>query len=101
MEHNMGRSEALAILTRHEAELRERFGVRSLRLFGSTARGEAGPHSDVDILVDFASPPTLLEFLGVRSFLEDILGARVDLVTESGLKERARSSVEQDAIRVA
>jgi hypothetical protein len=97
----MGREETIRTLRKRQEELRARFGVRSLRLFGSTARDEAGPQSDVDILVDFDTPPSLIGFLGLRSFLEDVLGARVDLVTEGGLKERARSSVEQDAVRVA
>jgi uncharacterized protein len=97
----MGREETIRILRTHHAELRARFGVRSLRLFGSTARDEAGPQSDVDILVDFDTTPSLFGFLGLRSFLEDLLGARVDLVTEGGLKQRARLSVEQDAIPVA
>lgn len=96
----MGRDETIRILATHQAELRARFGVRSLRLFGSTARDEASPQSDVDILVDYDTPPSLFGFLGLRSFLEDLLGSRVDLVTEAGLKDHARAYVEHDAIRV-
>lgn len=97
----MGREETTRALRNRQEELRTRFGVRSLRLFGSTARDEAGPQSDVDILVDFDTAPSLIGFLALRSFLEDLLGAPVDLVTEGRLRERARTSVVQDAVRVA
>ena len=97
----MRREKALHILAEHHQELRERFGVKSLRLFGSVARDEASEGSDVDVLVDFEEIPTLFGFLRLRTYLQDLLGAKVDLVTETGLKERARPHVEKDAISVA
>jgi predicted nucleotidyltransferase len=97
----MRREKALHILAEHHQELRERFGVKSLRLFGSVARDEASEGSDVDVLVDFEEVPTLFGFLRLRTYLQDLLGAKVDLVTESGLKERARQYIEKDAINVA
>ena len=97
----MRREKALHILAEHHQELRERFGVKSLRLFGSVARDEASEGSDVDVLVDFDDTPSLFGFLRLRTFLQDLLGAKVDLVTESGLKDRARHFVEKDAINVA
>jgi predicted nucleotidyltransferase len=100
MEPIMRRDQILAILAEHRDELVTRFGVRSLRLFGSTARDEANAESDVDVLVDFYAPPSLFGFLRLRTYLEDLFGASVDLVTEAGLKDRARPFVEQDAIRV-
>ena len=96
----MRRAEVLAILKAHLEDLR-RFGVSSLRLFGSVARDEASMGSDVDLLVDFEETPTFSGYMKLRILLEDLLGAKVDLVTESGLKERARPYVERDAIRVA
>ena len=92
---------ALHILETHRRELRERFGVKSLRLFGSVARDEASEQSDVDVLVDFDETPSLFGFLRLRGYLQDLLGAKVDLITESGLKERARPYVEKDALNVA
>lgn len=97
----MRREKALHILAEHHQELRERFGVKSLRLFGSVARDEATEGSDVDVLVDFNDTPSLFGFLRLRTYLQDLLGAKVDLVTESGLKDRARHFVEKDAINVA
>jgi predicted nucleotidyltransferase len=96
----MSRDEILSVLKAHHREL-ELFGVRSLRLFGSTARDEATPGSDVDLLVDFAAAPTFSDYMKLRIFLEDLLSRKVDLVTETGLRPRVRPSVEKDAIRVA
>jgi predicted nucleotidyltransferase len=96
----MRRDEVLSILRQHRADL-DRFGVRSLRLFGSAARDEALPESDVDLLVDFKVRPTFSKYMELQIFLEDLLGAKVDLVTETGLRDRVRPYVEKDAIRVA
>lgn len=94
------RTEVLNTLDQHRDTIRG-YGVTSLRLFGSLARGEATLESDVDLLVDFESTPSFSRFMKLRIYLEDLLGRKVDLVTENGLKERARPWVEQDAIRVA
>jgi predicted nucleotidyltransferase len=96
----MGRDDVLTLLAAHRGEI-ERLGVGSLRLFGSVARGEASADSDVDILVSFRETPTFSGYMKLRIFLEDLLSARVDLITESGLREGARPFVEKDAIRVA
>ena len=97
----MRREKALRILEANRQELRERFGVKSLRLFGSVARDEASEQSDVDVLVEFDETPSLFGFLRLQGYLRDLLGTKVDLVTESGLKERARQYVEKDAVNVA
>lgn len=96
----MGREEVLTTLKAHRDDL-VRFGVKSLRLFGSTARDETRPDSDVDLLVAFEAIPTFSDYMQLRIFLEDLLGASVDLVTETGLRSRVRPYVERDAIRVA
>ena len=96
----MRRDEVLELLRLHAAEFR-RFGVESLRLFGSVARDEARAGSDVDLLVGFEKTPSFSGYMRLRIYLEDLLGAKVDLVTEKGLRERARPLVERDAILVA
>ncbi|HEX2224518.1 MAG TPA: nucleotidyltransferase family protein [Thermoanaerobaculia bacterium] len=96
----MGRDEVLATLKAHQDEL-DRMGVKSLRLFGSVARDAASTTSDVDLLVSFRETPTFSGFMKLRIFLEDLLGRKVDLITESGLRQEVRPSVERDAIRVA
>lgn len=96
----MHRDDILATLKQHRDEL-VRHGARSLRLFGSVARDEAGPESDIDLLVDFDAPPTFSRYMELRILLEDLLGAKVDLITEAGLRARVRPMVERDAILVA
>ncbi len=93
----MRRDQALAILRAHEAELRAS-GVLHLRLFGSVARDEATDQSDIDILADFAPNLGLLDISGLRLDLCDLLGAEVDLTSESWLKNRVRRRATQDAI---
>jgi hypothetical protein len=95
------REQILQTLREHLNEMQVRFNVSSLRLFGSVARNESSEASDVDILVDFSGPRTFRGYMGLRIFLEDLLGVNVDLVTESGLRDRVRPHVEKDAIRVA
>jgi uncharacterized protein len=97
----MNKDEALRKLAELSPEIVERYGVKRLRLFGSTARGEAREDSDVDVLVEFAQPATFDGYFGLLHFLEARLGASVDLVTEKGLTERVRPFVEKDAIHVA
>ena len=96
----MNKNEILEILRTHRDELRKRFGVKSLAVFGSVARGEAGPESDVDILVEFEGRATFDRYMGLKFFLEDLLGRRVDLVTRKALKPRMRPFVEREAIYV-
>jgi len=81
--------------------MRARFGVRSLALFGSVARDEARPDSDVDVLVEFDGPTTFDRHMGLLVFLEDLLGCRVDVVTPTGLRPGHREAIEPDLVRVA
>jgi hypothetical protein len=96
----MTSTEVLDLLRQHKPTLSERFGVTRLAEFGSTARGTAGPASDVDVLVAFDGPATSARFFGVQFYLEDLLGRPVDLVTEKALRDRLRPFVERDAILV-
>ncbi len=84
----------------NEAELLA-LRVRRLWLFGSSARGEARPDSDLDILVEFEGPCTYAQYSSLRCLLEDVLGRKVDLVEEAALRPRVRPFVERDAVRVA
>jgi len=96
----MRRDKVLQILAEHRDELKK-FGVRSLALFGSIARGEDRPGSDVDILVEFEGPATFDRYMELKFFLEELLGCRVDLVTRKALKPRLRSYVEKEVIYVS
>ncbi len=79
--------------------LRERFGVEKIGIFGSTARGEDRPESDVDVLVEFApGQATFRNFMELAFYLEDLFCRRVDLVTEQGLSRHLRPYVEQEVV---
>ena len=97
----MNRQEVLQIL--HEAlpGLRERFGLQDLAIFGSVARDEAGPDSDVDVLVTFEGRTGFRAFMGLQFELEAILGAKVDLVTPKAMRPTLRPRIERDLIHVA
>ena len=88
------------ILRGHKDRL-DAFGVKSLRLFGSFARGEDRQESDVDVLVEFEGPATFSGYMGLSDFLEEVLGRRVDLVTTKALREPIRDEILREAKRVA
>ena len=96
----MKRDEVIRLLTEHKPVLVQRFAVRTLALFGSTARDTAREDSDVDVLVAFDGPATSKRYFGVQFYLEDLLGRDVDLVTEDALRPRLRPYVEQDAVAI-
>ena len=99
----MRRDEALAILKAHRDEVKTRFGVRSLYLFGSTARDEAAETSDVDILVEFAPEACagLFELYDLKTHLEALLGRDVDVLTADGLRWWLREDVLKEAVHAA
>ena len=82
-------------------EMRERYSVRSLSIFGSAVRDELTDESDIDILVDFAVKANFDLFMDLKFYLEDLLQRRVDLVTDKALREPIRKSIAQEIIRVA
>lgn len=96
----MNRDEILERLRAHMGEIRA-LGVKHLALFGSVARGEAGPQSDLDVLVEFGGAATLDGFMDLRDLLERLTGRRVDLVTDRALKPMLRPRIERDLVRVA
>jgi predicted nucleotidyltransferase len=97
----MKRDDALKILAEHRDELRQQFGVTSLALFGSVARDEAGPESDVDLLVEFDRPITLFDLVAVQQHLEKILGvARVDAVMPDSIFPAIKDDILGEAIHV-
>lgn len=75
-------------------------GARRSAIFGSFARGEATPESDIDILVDLPDGKSLFDFVGLKLELEDTLNRPVDLVEYSTIKPRLRPSIEADQIAI-
>ena len=78
--------------------LASRWGAGNVRVFGSVARGESRPGSDVDFLVEFERGRSLLDHGGLVADLSDSLGCRVDVVSAKGLRERFRARVEAEAV---
>jgi predicted nucleotidyltransferase len=98
----MKKEEVLRILAANREKLKG-FSVKSLSLFGSVARDEATDASDVDLLVEFEEGAKigLFAFFGVRQFLEDILGCKVDLVMTDALRKEFKDQVLKEAIHAA
>jgi predicted nucleotidyltransferase len=84
------RDDILSIAAQH--------GARNVRVFGSVARGDARPDSDLDILVDMEPGRSLFDLGGLLYDLQALLGVDVDVVTEKGLRSRIRSQVLQEAV---
>jgi predicted nucleotidyltransferase len=78
-----------------------RFGVKSLALFGSLARKEGKPGSDVDILVEFEGKAAFNAYMELKFFLEDLLRCRVDLVTRKALRSHLEPHVMEEALYVS
>ncbi len=97
----MRRDEALKRIGEHAVELREKHAVRTLSIFGSTARDDARPDSDVDVLVEFSEQVGLFKFVGLKLRLEAILGVKVDLATPGALRANMRERILAEAIRAA
>ncbi len=87
----------LNLLRSHRTELTNR-GVKTLAIFGSVARGEAHLDSDVDILVEFSKPVGLFEFIGLRQYLETLIGSPVDLVTPDAIRPSMKDAIYREAI---
>ncbi len=81
------RQEILQILSRHLEEIRGEYGVERIGVFGSVLRDEQTDESDVDVLVEFSQAVGMVRFLQLEHSLQDLLGARVDLVTRKALKK--------------
>lgn len=95
-------SSVLSILRRMLPNLKKDHGVRELAVFGSFVRGDQGPKSDVDILVDFDRAPGMIGFVGLAELLEEALRRRVDLVSKGGLRpdREATKRILAEAVRV-
>lgn len=96
----MTRDQALQTLRAHHEELKTEFSVQSIALFGSVARNEATPESDVDLLVEFSRPVGMFHFLRVQERLQEWLQHKVDLVTRASLKAQLRDRILRESVDV-
>ncbi len=94
--------QVLEVIQKNTASLKEEHHVQALYIFGSFARKEGNPKSDIDLLVEFSSTEvTLFGLIRLKFFLENLLKRKVDLITADALKSPLREEVERDAIRAA
>lgn len=91
----------LSKLRKNIRVIRRQFAVKGLSVFGSVARDQATRTSDVDVLVEFKDKATFDLFMDLKFYLEDLLGAGVDLVTDKAIRPEIRKAIEQEKINVA
>lgn len=97
----MNKQAVLRRLTGSIKEIRQRFSVKALSIFGSAARDETTDKSDVDVLVVFDQKANFDGFMELKFYLEDLLGTGVDLVTDKALRPQVRRAIEGESIDVA
>lgn len=91
----------IELIEQHREEIRRiaaKHGATEIRLFGSMARGDARPDSDIDFLVDVVPGTSLLDLSGLSNELRDLLGRSIDLVTEGGLRQGPMNRILTEAV---
>ena len=89
-------------LAEHKEELRQKYKIKEIGIFGSYVRGEQKKQSDIDILVEFEETAdlSLLDFIGIENYLSDVLGIKVDLVEKHTLKPRIGKHVLEEVVNI-
>ena len=91
--------DALALLRQAEPELKKRFGVAKIGIFGSYIRGEERPDSDVDVLIQFRKgEETFDNYMDCKFYLEDLFGRKVDLVMKGAIKKRLKPYIVHEVV---
>jgi len=90
------------ILKKHKEELKKRYNIKEIGVFGSYVRGEDKEKSDLDILIEFEEDADvdLLKFVNMENYLSEIIGIKVDLVEKSGLKPRIGKRILKEVISI-
>ncbi len=96
----MTREEVLLFLRKKKSFLAQRFGVLSIALFGSYARGDAKEQSDIDLAVELKSDNKFMNFFALKYYLEEQLNKEIDLGIESTIKPAVKESIQKDMIYV-
>ncbi|MCW4025322.1 MAG: nucleotidyltransferase family protein [Candidatus Bathyarchaeota archaeon] len=87
-------------LSQHKGEIKKRFKVKTIGVFGSYVRGEQRQKSDVDVLVEFEEPVGLFEFMDLEMYLAGLLGVKVDLVSKKALKPHIGERILEEVVMV-
>lgn len=88
------------ILKQNKKELKDKYKIKEIGVFGSYVRGEEKKRSDIDILVEFKEPVGLFEFMDLEEYLEELLGVKVDLVSKKALKPRIGQHILKEVIYI-
>ena len=83
------------LILKHTDTLKEDFKVKSIKIFGSYARGEQNKNSDLDLIVDFFETPTYFDIVKLENYLSDILNIKVDLLTKEGISPHILPYIEE------
>jgi len=100
MKENIDISQVIESLRQQLQLLRQRYQVESLSVFGSYVRHEQRPDSDLDVLVTFREPPSLLKFIELENYLSDNIGVKIDLVMKDSLKPRIGRQILSEAVTI-
>jgi len=96
---NMKKLEEIkSILAEHREELRQKYKVKRIGVFGSFVRGEQKRRSDIDFLVEFEETPSLFEFMDLEEYLSKLLGLKVDIVTKDALKPKIGEQILREVV---
>ncbi|TCK02516.1 nucleotidyltransferase family protein [Phorcysia thermohydrogeniphila] len=85
----------IQILQKHEEKLKGKYKIKTLKIFGSYAVGKQTESSDLDVIVTFKEAPTLLEFLSLKEYIENLVKLKVDLVTENAISPYIRPHLKE------
>ncbi|GIU71460.1 MAG: nucleotidyltransferase [Candidatus Nitrosocaldaceae archaeon] len=94
------KKDIIKILERELPYLKEKYGVKSLGIFGSYVKGKQKESSDIDILIEFDKPISIFKFLEIEEHLSNLLGIKVDLVSRKGLKDEIKDNILREVIYV-
>jgi predicted nucleotidyltransferase len=93
-------AEIKRILSQYKEEVRKKYGVKEIGIFGSFVRNEQKPTSDVDILVEFEKPVSLLQIVSLENYLSDMLGIKVDVVPKKNIRVELKENILSGAVPV-
>jgi predicted nucleotidyltransferase len=88
------------IIRDHKTLLRERYNINRIGVFGSYARGDTHTGSDVDVLVEFSEPISLIQLISLENYLSDIVGLKVDVVPKEDIRKELKDTILKDAVYV-
>jgi hypothetical protein len=88
------------IIRDHKTLLRERYNINRIGVFGSYARGDTHSGSDVDVLVEFSEPISLIQLVSLENYLSDIVGLKVDVVPKEDIRKELKDTILKDAVYV-